>query len=169
MIELFLSAKAILTNTPAFWKGLVESLPAELLAREPAPGEWSALQCLQHIIDVEPLFMTRLRAFQAGTDFPPFVPTEHAPGEQPAAPALLETFCALRAASLAALAPISAAELPLTSRHPRLGPVTLAELVNELAAHDLNHNMQAERALMQPFIIGCGVWRVYFEEHIINK
>jgi len=27
------------------------------------------------------------------------------------------------------------------------------------------HTVQAERALMQPFIEGCGPWRPYFRDH----
>jgi hypothetical protein len=33
------------------------------------------------------------------------------------------------------------------------------------AAHDLNHTVQAERALMQPFMRGCGPWRHFFRAH----
>jgi len=30
------------------------------------------------------------------------------------------------------------------------------------SAHDLMHTVQAERAMMQPFIAGSGPWRPYF-------
>ena len=33
------------------------------------------------------------------------------------------------------------------------------------AAHDLMHTVQAERALMQPFVAGSGKWRGYFADH----
>ncbi len=29
------------------------------------------------------------------------------------------------------------------------------------------HTIQAERAMMQPFIAGCGPWRFYFLDHAI--
>jgi hypothetical protein len=29
----------------------------------------------------------------------------------------------------------------------------------------LNHTIQAERALMQPFMLGCGPWRPFFRDH----
>jgi len=41
-------------------------------------------------------------------------------------------------------------------------------MLNEWAAHDLMHTVQAERALMQPFIPGSGAWRVYFREHDVD-
>ena len=46
--------------------------------------------------------------------------------------------------------------------------ITLAELLHEWAGHDLMHTVQAERALMQPFIAGCGPWQPYFADHWIK-
>jgi hypothetical protein len=56
-------------------------------------------------------------------------------------------------------------DLGRTAQHPRLGTVTLAEMLHTWAAHDLMHTVQAERALMQPFILGCGRWRPSFRDH----
>jgi hypothetical protein len=52
-------------------------------------------------------------------------------------------------------------------QHPALGTVTLAQMLHTWAAHDLNHTIQAERALMQPFMLGCGPWRSFFKDHEI--
>jgi hypothetical protein len=52
--------------------------------------------------------------------------------------------------------------------HPELGRVTLGELVHEWAAHDLNHTIQAEQSVMQPFIAGSGPWRFYFKAHDVE-
>jgi hypothetical protein len=40
-----------------------------------------------------------------------------------------------------------------------------------VAAHDLNHTVQAERALMQPFIAGSGPWRTagVFADHDLGE
>ena len=38
-------------------------------------------------------------------------------------------------------------------------------MLNEWAAHDLMHTVQAERSLMQPFIERCGAWREFFSDH----
>jgi hypothetical protein len=32
-------------------------------------------------------------------------------------------------------------------------------------SHDLNHTVQAERALIQPFVGGSGPWQAYFADH----
>ncbi len=157
----------VLATTPQRWTALAETLPAELLSAEPAPGQWSALGCLAHLVDTEVVLQTRLAAFLAGQDFPAFNPDSEGsgPGRMPAA-ALAHEFATRRTASLAALARLTEADLDRRVRHAELGPVTLREMVHEWAAHDLNHTVQAERALMQPFIQGCGPWQIYFADHV---
>jgi hypothetical protein len=46
--------------------------------------------------------------------------------------------------------------------------VTLRQQINEWAAHDLMHVVQAERAVMQPFITATGPWRSYFADHDVD-
>jgi hypothetical protein len=41
-------------------------------------------------------------------------------------------------------------------------------MLHTWAAHDLNHTIQAERALMQPFMLGCGPWRSFFQDHEVG-
>ncbi len=161
----------LLTTTPKHWNELAGRLPEALLRRSPAPGEWSALECLQHIIDVERVFQSRLKAFLDGLEsFPAFNPdAEGALDAARRAPReIAAEFAALRAVSLAAIGKLQPGDLQWTSRHPELGKVTLEEMLNEWPAHDLNHTVQAERALMQPYIQGCGPWRVFFKDHTIG-
>ncbi|GIV96751.1 MAG: hypothetical protein KatS3mg057_1408 [Herpetosiphonaceae bacterium] len=161
--------RAVLSTTPARWQSLTETLPADLLRRPPAPNEWSALECLQHLVDTEQIFSVRVRHFLAGQDFPAFDPdtegtrlsTEQSPSS------LAATFARYRAASLDLLAQLTPGDLARSVRHSELGPVTLGEMLHEWAAHDLMHTVQAERALMQPFIAGCGPWRPYFTDHTV--
>ena len=74
-------------------------------------------------------------------------------------------FAEARARSLLSLAAVTEADLERTARHSELGQVTLREMLNEWAGHDLMHTVQAERAVMQPFIVGSGPWRSYFADH----
>ncbi len=162
---------SVLQATPERWTRLVETLPAELLSRPPAPGEWSALECLHHLIATEALNAARLQAFMAGQpSFPAYDPD--APENRPdltISPAdLAREFARRRAASLKSLAGVTAADLDRQSRHAHLGPVTLGQLVHNWAAHDLNHTVQAERALMQPFLAGCGPWIEYYTDHLVK-
>ena len=49
------------------WRALATGLDRGLLARSPAPGEWSALQCLGHAADTEStVFAARIRAIRDG-------------------------------------------------------------------------------------------------------
>ena len=75
----------------------------------------------------------------------------------------------LRAESLEMIAAIHDSDLDLRVRHQELGPVTLGEMLSEWAAHDLNHTIQAERALMQPYLADCGPWIRYFGDHYIKE
>ncbi len=161
--------KAVLDSTPSRLQTLVDTIPIDLLTRPPAKQEWSALECLQHLVDTERLvFPIRFQAFMAGRDFPAFDPDSQGtkPNTQPNPRELATEFAHLRTATLEALSRITSADLERRARHAELGPVTLGEMVNEWAAHDLMHFVQAERALMQPFILECGPWHGYFADHV---
>lgn len=169
--DLIAYTHAVLTTTPERWRALVTSLSRNLLERAPQPGEWSALDCLRHITDTERwVFPVRVRAFLAGEDFASFDPDSQGShsGEQPAAE-VVEEFTRLRRESLVLIGTLTAADLARTARHAELGIVTLNEMLHEWAAHDLMHTVQAERALMQPFIAGTGPWRGYFTDHDVQR
>jgi hypothetical protein len=58
--------RAVLETTPTRWLNLVERLPLDLLDHAPAPGEWSALGCLRHLLATEQeVFPVRMQAFLA--------------------------------------------------------------------------------------------------------
>jgi hypothetical protein len=160
--------RSVLTTTPIRWENMVHTLPAELLTRPPAAGEWSALECLQHILDTEDVFTARLKYFLAGQDFPAFDPDEEGTrlSSTPSPLEMAAHFTRMRKDSLASLAAITPDNLKRRARHAELGMVSLDEMVHEWAAHDLNHTVQAERAVMQPFILGSGPWQVYFQDHL---
>lgn len=170
MNDVLSQTRAMLTITPLRWTQLTQTLSDDLLTRSPAPGEWSAMECLQHMVDTENVFRFRIQAFLAGRDFPTFNPDEE--GTQPTGqvtPAeVAEEFARRRAESLAALSKVTQEDLHRSAQHPELGPVTLEEMVHEWGAHDLNHTVQAERALMQPFLQGCGPWIKYFQDHVMT-
>ena len=78
------------------------------------------------------------------------------------------TFAQLRTRSLEALAKVTDKDLNLTAVHSELGTVTLEQMLHEWAAHELMHTVQAESALMQPFIAGSGPWRGYFADNEVS-
>jgi len=161
---------AVLSTTPERWQRLVSTLPIDLLTRPPVAGEWSVLNCLQHLLDAERLnFPVRFRAFLAEQDFEAFDPNQQHAGPDSQTPKqLAAAFAHSRKASLVLLSRVKDDDLGRTAQHPTFGTVTLAEMLHTWAAHDLMHTVQAERALMQPFMLGCGPWRSFFRNHEIG-
>lgn len=162
--------QAVLATTPQRWQQLVSALPPDLLIRPPAAGEWSALRCLQHLLDAERLnFPVRFQAFLDGRDFEAYDPNRAAADLDSQTPEqLVRLFAHTRQESLALFKCLNSDDLERHVEHPQLGSVTLAEMLHTWAAHDLMHTVQAERALMQPFMLGCGGWRPFFRDHEID-
>ena len=161
--------QAVLSTTPERWQRLVSALPADLLTRPATEGEWSAFNCLQHLLDTErQVFPVRVRALLAGQDFVDFDPNrQRADPDLQTPEQLVAAFSRARQESLALLTQVRGDDLGRTARHPQFGTVTLSELLHNWAAHDLMHTVQAERALMQPFMLGCGPWRSFYRDHEI--
>jgi hypothetical protein len=169
--DTFESILAVLVATPLRWMQLVETLPESWLQERPVPGEWSMMECLQHLIVTERIFPVRLEALRNGQDILAMNPTEFSlpSGEVPTPRLLLTHFMELREASLWLVRQVTDDMLERHGQHSEFGTVTLGELLHEWAAHDLDHTMQAERVLMQPFIQGCGPWKPFFAPHLITE
>jgi hypothetical protein len=162
---------AVLKTSVGRWEALIDTIPLALLERAPELGEWSALHCLQHMLDTEEwVFPARVQAILDGRDFAAFDPdTQGRTGNITQSPAeLAAQFATRRAESLAMLARLTPNDLHRTAQHAELGPVTMGELLNEWGGHDLMHIVQAEQAMMQPFIMGSGPWRHYFHAHDVG-
>lgn len=160
--------KSMLASLPAYWTSLAENVPDEIIRRPAAEGEWSALHCLCHLLDAERLiFPVRVRVFLAGGDsFAAFNPDEESTDyAQLSASEVAKQFASYRGETLQLLAQVQPEHLSREARHSELGMVTLEQMLNEWVAHDFNHTIQAERALMQAFIPESGPWRHYFVDH----
>lgn len=171
MQDILETARPVLQTTPVRWANLIQALPPDLLSLPPAPKEWSALDCLQHLVDVDRwVFPVRIQAMLAGQDFPAFDPDSQGTLTQQGSSAqeLADELASLRAANLDLFDRLTPSDLSRQARHAELGLVTMSELLHEWAAHDLMHTVQAERALMQPFIQGCEPWRSYFTDHVVE-
>jgi len=171
MNNLLESVKAILSTTTSHWLSLTESLPIDLLTRTPLQNEWSAMDCLCHLLDAERwVFPARVQALLAGENFVAFDPDTQGTRYTTQNPQqLAEEFARRRKDSLIGLDRVTIQDLTRTAQHSELGTVTLGELLHEWAAHDLMHTVQAERALMQPLILGSGPWRPYFIDHDVSE
>ncbi|MFL5759486.1 MAG: DinB family protein [Thermomicrobiales bacterium] len=164
--------RAILATTPQRWTSLIETVPEGLLQRPSTSGEWSAVDCLLHLLTVErDLFSVRLRHILEGrSELVPFADDAFAnPRSDRSSKELLAEFVKLRGENGAVLAGFKPEDLDRSSVHPQYGvEITLDNLLNLWAAHDLQHTMQAEEALMQAFIPGTSVWRPEFAAHDVE-
>jgi hypothetical protein len=171
MSDVIAQVRSMLASTPDRWAAL-GAVDASVLARQPKPGEWSALQALQHVVDTEAgVFRVRVLAIRDGAEsFPGFDPDAEGHVDHPegSVAELAARLAPMRAESLALLDTVTEADLARSSRHAELGVVSMAELLNEWAAHDTNHLVQAERATMQAFIPHAGPWRHYFVDHDVE-
>jgi hypothetical protein len=164
--------RSILETTPHRWISLVESCPEDLLQRSPSPGEWSAIDCLRHLFEAErDLLAVRLQHILEGraelVPYDPDAPRE--PEPERSSREVLEAFLKLRRNSEQKLEGLEPEDLNRSSFHPEYGVnVTLEELLDLWAAHDLMHTVQAEQALMQAFIPGTSVWRPEFADHDVE-
>ena len=170
MLPIFRLVLPVLETTPPRWLQFASRLSPELFQRKPAPIEWSAYDCLRHIVDTErSVFPARVGYLLRGEDFPAYHPGEEAkePAENPTPFELAREFIRLRAESIALLSKIEAGDLRRAARHQELGMVTFGEMIHQWAGHDLMHTVQGERAILQPFIDGCGPWKRYFSDHAV--
>lgn len=114
----------------------------------PVPGEWCVKEVLGHLIEAERRgFAGRVRDFLAQED-PPCVPwdqdavaRERKDCARPLG-ALVDELGALRANSVKLVEGLPAAALSRGGQHPKVGRLTIGEVVHEWVHHDRNHLKQ---------------------------
>lgn len=137
--------------TLARWRALVDDAGSLVRAR-PAPGEWSVVECLGHLVDGELVIAARARWILAedepdivGYDQDRWVDALRHGQDDP--DDLITLFDALRTANLRLWAATPPADRARVGMHRERGPESY-ELITRLAAgHDRFHVAQAERAL----------------------
>jgi hypothetical protein len=136
-------AIALLEKTPVLFETLLGELPRELMQWKPAPDRWSISEVLAHLADSERVLSGRARRlFEENS--PALREYKQPAGgyAQGCAPEHLACFAAMRRETLTFLKAIPAAAGARTGSHSVIGPITLAEMLNEWASHDLGHLRQ---------------------------
>ena len=172
MEDLIARVREILTTTPERWLKLADCVDAASMRQVPVEGEWTAVEALTHLLDTElGAFRIRLESFLEGRPrLAAFDPDAAGMRPDPCGEPIeiARRFADERMISIDIFDRVTDADLDRSAVHEELGIVTLREMLGEWAAHDLNHTMQGERALMQPFIDTCGPWRSYFVDHDLS-
>lgn len=140
-------AISLLGKTPQLLETLLGDLSGELLHWKPKPDRWSISEVLAHLAALEQVYSDRALRMVA-EDSPPLARYDlagaSASGEyaRGSAGEHLAHFTRTRRSSLALLTGLPASAASRTGVHSELGTVTLAELLNEWANHDLGHLRQ---------------------------
>jgi hypothetical protein len=121
----------------------------------PAPGEWSANECLGHLIEAERRgFAGRIRTILGGLrpdgsfeppaldgwDPPAVAAARHDDQRRPAE--LATEFAELRTESVELVRSLAPEDLGRAGIHPEVGPLRVDELLGEWVHHDRNHIRQ---------------------------
>jgi hypothetical protein len=138
-------------STPAAVRALVAEA-GDLLRIAPAPGEWSVIECVGHMVDGEVVTAGRYRWIIAedtpdlpGYDQALWVPALHHVEADPEV--LLGQFEGMRAANLDLWARLPVKDRARFGIHRERGPESYELLFRLLAGHDRNHLQQAREAL----------------------
>lgn len=136
----------IIARTPAVVRTLVVGLPASTL-EAPDAGAWSALTVVAHVVDRQPSQQARIELMLAQDD-PLILAEDEQAGLEASGlldrplEALLELPASRQATHVAGYERLTAAELVRGGRHRVAGQITVADLLNHRAYHDLVHVQQ---------------------------
>lgn len=139
-------AISLLEKTPKILEMMLQDLSGELLHWKPAPDRWSISEVLAHVADLEQLYAERSRRM-ISEESPALQGYDQAqsPGgdySRGSAGEHLAHFVRARKATTAFLKGLPASAGERTGIHSELGSVTLAQMLNEWASHDLGHIRQ---------------------------
>lgn len=139
---------AALRSAPSLLRAEWAAWPDAALRFHPAPGEWCALDVVGHLIEAEARgFAGRVRAVLAApdVDFQSWDPDEVSRARRdcvrPAA-ALLDEFARAREASVTLVETLRPDALGRGGRHPRVGRLSIGDLLSEWLHHDRTHVKQ---------------------------
>lgn len=157
----------ILRRTPEVLRALLRGLPQAWTGTPDTPDGWLPRDVVGHLITGEEtdwLARTR-RILDHGTGkafdrFDRFAMLERDRGVP--LDALIERFATLRARNLAELEGlVGDSDLDRLGMHPSLGEVTLGNLLNTWAVHDLDHVSQVFAGLAGSHDAHVGPWKTY--------
>lgn len=159
-------ALEILRGTPRVLATLLAALPDTAVTTQGEEG-WSPKDIAAHLASLTgPTFVDRVTLMLEQDD--PAIPgvDEHETLDRSGLRdkplnQLLDDFAREREEAVAWASKISAADLARTGTHPIAGPLTVAEVINHKAWHDLLHVRQVTALIAAPLDEGRGGMRVF--------
>jgi DinB superfamily len=159
---------SILEQTPIIIEKIVFAATDEQMQWKPAMDRWSISEVLAHLADAEVVaFRERVRAMMEKDN--PVIEGY----DQNAACAAgkyvgkgrenLKRFCHERDRSLSLLRYVSSSVLGRKGQHAKIGPITIGQVMNEWAFHDLGHIRQiAELYRSRAFYPNSGPFQQFY-------
>jgi hypothetical protein len=137
-------AIALLEKTPAMLELLLRDVPGDILDWKSAEERWSIKQVLAHLLVIEQLYGDRAKRIVVDENpaLVKFTPPDEAKVRMRTARQHLDDFVASRRAHIFFWHSIPANGGSRTGMHHGIGQVTLHQMLNELANHDLGHLRQ---------------------------
>ena len=128
-------------------RGQLESVPADALTWRPAPGEWSVVEVLAHLVHTEIVYGYRYRAIVGnpggrieGYDQDAWV--SRLPEGERSPDDLLAEIDALKGVNVRYLQRLSTKDREAWGEHCERGPESLQALIGAMAGHDRLHENQ---------------------------
>jgi len=158
----------LLERTPRVIDAMLHGLPDVWLRCNEGVDTFSPFDVVGHLIHGEKTdWMPRARMILATGEerafepFDRFAQTDASRGKT--LDQLLEEFAALRAANVASLGglALTTPDLDRRGKHPKLGTVTLRQLLAAWVAHDLDHVIQIARVMGRQYTDEVGPWTAH--------
>jgi hypothetical protein len=139
----------VLEYSGGAYAGALRSIPPAVASWRPAEGEWCVNECVGHVIEAEKFgFAGRIRNILAADnpalrrwDQASVAESRHDCERSPQD--LLEEFEPLRRDSLEMIRALRTEDLTRAGTHPKVGRLTVDDLLHEWVHHDGNHLRQA--------------------------
>ena len=137
---------------PEILSHTVQNLTPEQLRKQPAPGEWSILEVICHLRDIEEVSLNRFRAIRdtddaavKGADANELARIGNYLADDPAR--ALAAFTEKRLTHVAELKALTPEQWERTGRHATLGSLSILNNALHATWHDTNHLGQIARLL----------------------
>jgi hypothetical protein len=159
----------ILERTPAVLKTLLSNLDDEWIMNNEGPETFSPYDVIGHLIHGEKTdWVTRAKIILEFGISKPFTPwdrfAQYEESKGKILQQLLEEFAAIRKVNMNWFRSLKLTEADLDKKgmHPKLGEVTLSNLLSTWVVHDLTHIAQITRVMAKQYKGEMGPWPEFF-------
>ena len=140
---------AVYEQTPDEVRRLCQDLDQEQWTTPMADGEWSTLQLVGHLFDVDVVygFRWRLALTEDTPTYPGYDEKAWSQLTRPAPPQLLDALAGIRLANAALLRSLDERDLHRRGIHGEQGSEDVQRMIDKVAGHDLAHLDQLRRTI----------------------